>query len=141
MFAPTREEARRFLADAWAKYRAGQALSGLETRVVGIVAMHPEYHDLVDNAEHHLDREWSPEGGAMNPFLHLSLHVAIAEQLAINQPAGICEQFERLSRSRDDRHQALHVVLECLGEVMWESQRSGTPLDGARYLDCLRKVR
>lgn len=139
MFAPTRDESRRFLAQAWAKFRAGHPLSALEQRVVAIVAMHPEHHDLVEHAERHLDREFSPEGGAMNPFLHLSMHLAIAEQLAIDQPPGIRGEFERLLGTREDEHAALHAMLDCLGEVMWQSQRTHTPPDGTLYLDCLRR--
>jgi hypothetical protein len=139
MFAPTRDEARRFLADAWTKYRAGQALSALEQRVVGIVSLHPEYHELLEDAQRHVEREWSPEGGTINPFLHLSLHLAVAEQLAIDQPPGLRAEFERLRAVRGDEHAALHVVLECLGEVMWQAQRTGTQPDGALYLDCLRR--
>jgi hypothetical protein len=141
MFAPTREEARRFLADAWAKYHAGQPLSALEQRVVGIVSLHPEYHALLEDAQRHLEREWSPEGGTVNPFLHLSLHLAVAEQLAIDQPPGVRAEYERLRAAHGDEHAALHAVLECLGEVMWQAQRTGTGPDGALYLDCLRKRR
>ena len=138
MFAPTRDEARRFLADAWAKYGTGKPLSALEQRVVGIVAMHPEYHALLAGAEH-LDRDFAPEGGAVNPFLHLSLHLAVAEQLAIDQPSGIRAEYERLAAAHGDEHAGLHAVLECLGEVLWQSQRTGTPPDGALYLSCLRR--
>jgi hypothetical protein len=139
MFAPTREEARRFLGDAWKKFRAGQPLSALEQRVVEIVSLHPEYHDLVEHAERHLDREWSPEGGTMNPFLHLSLHLGVAEQLAIDQPQGLRAEYERLCTLYGDEHAALHAVLECLGEVLWQAQRTQSPPDGALYLDCLRR--
>lgn len=139
MFAPTRDEARRFLSGAWQKFRAGQPLSTLEQRVVEIVSLHPEYHDLIEHAERHLDREWSPEAGTMNPFLHLSLHLAVAEQLAIDQPQGLRAEFERLRAARGDEHAALHAVLECLGEVVWQAQRTQSPPDGALYLDCLRR--
>jgi Domain of unknown function (DUF1841) len=139
MFAPTRDEARRFLSDAWQKFRAGQPLSTLEQRVVEIVSLHPEYHDLIEHAGRYLDREWSPEGGTMNPFLHLSLHLAVAEQLAIDQPPGLRAEYERLRIARGDEHAALHGVLECLGEVMWQAQRTQSPPDGALYLDCLRR--
>ena len=134
MFAPTREEARRFLAGAWSKYRASQPLTALEQRVVGIVAMHPEYHALLEDADRHVERDWSPEGGAMNPFLHLSLHLAVAEQLAIDQPPGIRAEYERLVAKHGDEHDALHDVLECLGEVMWQAQRAGAAPDGITYL-------
>ena len=138
MFTPTRDEARQFLVDAWTKYRAAQPLSALEQRVVGIVALHPEYHDLLTDADRHLQRDFGPESGTMNPFLHLSLHLAVAEQLAIDQPVGIRAEFERLRTARGDEHAALHAVLECLGEVLWQSQRTSAPPDGALYLACLR---
>lgn len=139
MFTPTRDEARRFLTEAWRKFRAGQPLSALEQRVVQIVSLHPEYHDLLENAERHLKREWNPEGGTMNPFLHLSLHLAVAEQLAIDQPTGLRAEYERLRTARGDEHAALHAVLECLGEVVWQAQRTRSQPDGALYLDCLRR--
>ncbi len=139
MFAPTRDEARRFIVDVWAKFRAGQPLSALERTVASLVAMHPEYHALVEDGERHLERDWTPDGGATNPFLHLSLHLAVAEQLAIDQPPGIRAEYERLVASRGDEHEALHAVLECLGETMWQAQRLGTGPDATVYLDCLRR--
>ena len=81
-----------------------------------------------------------PKAATINPFLHLSLHLAVAEQLAIDQPPGIRAEFERLRAARGDEHAALHAVLECLGEVMWQAQRHRharrTP---QLYLDCLRQ--
>ena len=100
MFAPSRAEARRFLAETWAKFRAGTPLQGLETTAAPLIAMHPEYHALLEAAEAALDRDYAPEAGEMNPFLHLSLHLAVAEQLAIDQPAGIRAQFDRLRLAR-----------------------------------------
>ena len=139
MFAPSRDEARRFIVGAWRKFRAGEPLSELEQTVASLVAMHPEYHAMIDDGEKHLEREWSPEGGAQNPFLHLSLHLAVAEQLAIDQPPGIRAEFERLRHSSGDDHDALHAVLECLGETMWQAQRLGTGPDATVYLECLRR--
>ena len=139
MFTPSRDEARRFIVDAWAKFRAGAPLSDLERIVASLVAMHPEYHALLDDGERSVERDWTPDGGAMNPFLHLSLHLAVAEQLAIDQPPGIRAEFERLRGARGDEHDALHAVVECLGETMWQAQRLGTGPDAVVYLDCLRR--
>jgi hypothetical protein len=138
MFTPSRDEARRFLAGAWTKYRNREPLSPMEARVVEIVALHPEYHGLLEAVERHLDRDWTPDGGAVNPFLHLSLHLAVAEQLAIDQPPGIRAAYARLEAARGDAHAALHEVLECLGEAVWQAQRAGGVPDSARYLECLR---
>lgn len=141
MFAPTRDEARRFMIDAWAKFRAGTPLSGLEKTVASLIVLHPEYHALLEDGDRHLEREWTPDGGAANPFLHLSLHLAVAEQLSIDQPPGIRAEYERLVAAKGDEHEALHAVLECLGETMWQAQRLGTGPDASVYLDCLRRHR
>ena len=139
MFTPSRDEARAFLVDAWAKHRAQQPLSALEHIAAGLIAMHPEYHAALDHPDRHVGRDYLPETGDVNPFLHLSLHLAVAEQLAIDQPPGIRAQFERLRAARGDEHSALHAVLECLGEVIWSAQRQRTPPDAALYLECLQR--
>jgi hypothetical protein len=141
MFTPSRDDARRFLVGAWTKYRAGAPLSSLESMAAGIVALHPEYHTIVEDPDRHLDRDYRPEQGDINPFLHLSLHLAVAEQLGIDQPHGIRAHFERLKLAKGDEHAALHAVLDCLGEVLWHAQRRGTPPDAAIYLACLERQR
>ena len=140
MFAPSRDEARRFLAEAWAKQRNDQPLSALERKVVDIVALHPEVHALLEDAERQLDRDFAPEAGAVNPFLHLSLHLAVAEQLAIDQPPGIRAEFERLRAHHGDEHDALHDLVECLGEVLWQAQRAGSGPDATLYLTLLASM-
>lgn len=138
MFSPSRDQARQFLIAAWRKRCEKLPATPLETLAADIVVLHPEYHALLQD-EAALQREWTPEDGATNPFLHLSLHLAIAEQLSIDQPPGIRAAFEtRLSRG-GDRHAALHDLLECLGETLWRAQRDRQPPDGAAYLDCIRR--
>jgi hypothetical protein len=139
MFTPTRDEARRFLVDAWRKYRGSHPLSDLEQKAVALIAIHPEYHALIEDADAHLARDYHPERGEINPFLHLSLHLAVAEQLAIDQPTGIVAQYDRLRTARGDEHAALHAIVECLGEVVWQAQRAGTGPDATLYLDCLAR--
>ena len=95
----------------------------------------------IENPEPCVDRDWQPEAGETNPFLHLSLHLAVAEQIGIDQPPGIRAHFERLRAARGDEHAALHALLECLGEVVWSAQRNGTPPDAALYLACLERQR
>ena len=117
-------------------------LSPLEQTAAGLVAMHPEYHAVIEAPHSHLDRDYRPEQGDVNPFLHLALHLAVAEQLAIDQPPGIVAHFERLRAARGgDAHAALHAVLECLGETVWQAQRLGTGPDAAVYLACLERQR
>jgi hypothetical protein len=138
MYHPTRDQARSFFIDAWRKRAERLPLSPLETIAADLVALHPEYHALLAAGEVALTRDWTPETGQANPFLHLSLHLAIEEQLAIDQPPGLRAEFDWLLQRHRDRHAALHDVLECLGETVWRSQRDQTPPDGNAYLECVR---
>ena len=138
MFNPSREQVRHFFIDAWRKHRERRPLPPLEAIAAELVDMHPEYHALLDD-EGSLDRQWTPEDGQSNPFMHLSLHLAIEEQLGINQPPGIREIVDQL-KTRMDRHDALHVVLEVLGEVMYRAQREQRMPDNEEYLDLLRRA-
>jgi hypothetical protein len=138
MFSPSRDEARRFFFDAWNKYRRGDALQGLEQTALTIILLHPEYHGLLDDPERNMSRDFKPEDGGINPFLHLALHLAIEEQLSIDQPRGIRGRYETLAQKHGE-HEAKHAVLECLGETIWEAQRMGTAPDEAAYLECLTR--
>ena len=139
MFTPSRDQARQFLIDAWAKYRAAAPLSDLEALTVDIALKHPEYHAVLDHPDRYADRDYPPEAGQTNPFLHLGLHLAVAEQLSIDQPPGIRAHFERLTARHGDEHKALHAIIDCLAETIWQAQRSRMPPDGAAYLDCLAR--
>ncbi|TAL72283.1 MAG: DUF1841 family protein, partial [Burkholderiaceae bacterium] len=100
---------------------------------------HPEYHADLADADAALEKTYAVEGGRSNPFLHLSMHLSISEQCSIDQPHGIRQAVELLSRRRQSLHDAHHEVMECLGRMMWESQRSGRPPDGAAYIDCVQR--
>ena len=139
MFNPSRADVRRFFFDTWGKYRSQVPLEGLERTAIEIILLHPEHHALLDDEHRNLDRDFSPESGAVNPFLHLSLHLAIAEQLSIDQPRGITAAFRELAKRTPSEHDALHVLLECLGEVVWRAQRDHAVPDEAAYLECMRR--
>lgn len=138
MFNPSRDQVRQFFCTAWRKYRERQPLAGAEVTAADLVARHPEYHPLLDNETEALTREWTPEGGQMNPFLHLSLHLAIHEQLSIDQPRGIVAAFQALCRKMP-HHDAEHVLLETLGEIVWRTQSRGETIDPETYVEEIRR--
>ncbi|MDR0563885.1 MAG: DUF1841 family protein [Azoarcus sp.] len=137
LFHPTREQVRIFFIESWRKYQAKEVLSTLETITAGIVLEHPEYQPLL-TSQNVLSKEFPPEDGQTNPFLHMSLHLAIEEQLSIDQPPGIRLAFEKL-RKQFGRHGAMHEVLECLGETMYKALRDNTSPDGQSYLNSIRR--
>lgn len=136
MFNPSREEVRDMFFGVWRKYRAGEPLVGIETVVLDVILQHPEYHDALNHPERSREKEYVDES---NPFLHMSLHVALEEQLSIDQPPGIVQRFNALVARYQDRHGALHHALECLAETVWRAQRDGAAPDARAYLDCLQK--
>jgi hypothetical protein len=138
LFNPSRDQARQFFFDTWKKYRRGEALSALEKATLDVISLHAEYHALLDDPARNLDRDYAPEHGAMNPFLHLSLHLAVEEQLSIDQPPGVRAEYARLLAAAGSEHDAKHALLECLGETMWQAQRTGLPPDQAAYLGCAK---
>lgn len=139
MFNPSRDQARKFFIDAWRKHCAHAAQTGMEEIAAELMSQHPEYHALLESPDA-TEREFSPEDGQINPFLHLSLHLAIHEQLSIDQPPGIRTAYDMcLSKHHGDRHAALHEILEALGETIWQAQRSGRALDAETYVESVRQ--
>ena len=139
MFNPSRDEARNFLFESWRKRSAGELLTPLEDLTAQLIGKHPEYHELFGDPEKNQDRDYAPDGDTVNPFLHLMMHLTIEEQISIGQPAGIREQFARLTEKYQSEHEAQHAMMDCLGEMIWQAQRNNTAPDAAVYLDCLEK--
>lgn len=139
LFSQDRHQLRAVFFSAWKKYRAGEPLAGAEQSIVHVVLHHPEYHALLDQPESAGERDFFPELGETNPFLHLALHISIDEQLAINQPAGIRACYAQLRQRFPDEHAAQHQVMECLGETLWQADRARGLSDSQHYLDCLTR--
>ncbi|PTR06564.1 uncharacterized protein DUF1841 [Nitrosospira sp. Nsp5] len=137
MFNPSREQARLFFFDAWRKYRQREMLSAMENIALEAILLHPEYHAMLDDTARYQDKDYLPEMGDTNPFLHMSMHIAIREQLSIDQPVGIRQRFERLLTKTGDEHAVMHQIMECLAEMIWQAQRSQSAFDSTVYFECL----
>ncbi len=139
LFNPSQDDVRRFFCETWRKQQAREPLTPLESLAADWILSHPEYHGDLASVDEALAAQYPVEGGRTNPFLHLSMHLSIAEQLQIDQPPGIRAAFERLRGKLGSGHEAAHQVMECLGEVLWKAQRDRSPPDGAAYVECLRR--
>ncbi len=139
MFQPSQHDVRSFFCGAYTRQRQGLPLDPMQTLAAGWIDEHPEYHvELADEAAA-LASVYTVEDGRTNPFLHLSMHLSITEQVAIDQPSGIRQAVELLAARRNSLHAAHHEVMECLGEMIWASQRSGLPPDGQAYIEAVRQ--
>lgn len=139
MFSPSQADVRRFFCEVFAKTRAGAAMEAIEVIASQWIAEHPEYRDELRDADAALARVYDVEAGNSNPFLHLSMHLSISEQCSIDQPRGIRQAVELLTARRNSLHNAHHDVMECLGTMLWESQRSGRAPDGDAYIAAVQR--
>lgn len=140
MFTADRDQLRKFYCDVWRKHSAGQALEPLEIQIRDVILAHPEYQPLLENTDAALGKDYLPEFGETNPFLHMGLHLAIHEQLSTDRPAGIRGLAQQLRLRFPEPHALEHHMIDCLAETIWRSQRDATPPDEAAYLRCLQRA-
>jgi hypothetical protein len=140
MFTTNRAELRDVFFRAWQKHREQRPLEGIETAIVDVGLRHPEYHDLLDATDAGGSSDYHATLGETNPFMHMGLHIAIAEQLSIDQPPGVRGCFQRLAARLPDSHAVEHAMMECLSETLWHAQRVGQAPDQAAYLECLKRL-
>lgn len=136
----SRDELRRVYVEAWRKRRERLPMEPLEAQIAEVVELHPEYHAVLERGEDALDRDYTPEGGQSNPFLHMGLHLAVREQIATDRPSGVRHAFEALAKRKGSPHDAEHLMIERLAETLWNAQRAGLPPDEAAYLQRLREL-
>ncbi len=139
LFNPSRNEVRDFFFTTWEKFNQQLPLSELEKIGLNVISMHPEYHNILNTLEKFKHREYFPENGETNPFLHMSLHLSILEQITINQPIGIADIYQQLKNESGEEHIAQHDVLDCLAETIWLAQQNKTGLDATHYLQLLKE--
>ncbi|HMR02736.1 MAG TPA: DUF1841 family protein [Candidatus Competibacter phosphatis] len=140
MFGSDRDGLRRYYRTVWEKAGSAQPLEPLERLIAEVIREHPEYQPVLTGGESALSRDYTPEMGQTNPFLHMGMHIAIREQLGGDRPAGILAVHQRLCRRLGDSHAAEHLMMECLGETLWEAQRGGGEPDERVYLERLRRL-
>jgi Domain of unknown function (DUF1841) len=139
MYAPSQRDVRVFFCETWRKQREGLPLTPMESLAADWISQHAEYHDALADTDTALAADYTVENGQTNPFLHLSMHLTLTEQASIDQPTGIRQALMVLAARRGSLHQAHHEAMECLGEMIWTSQRSGLPPDGHAYLDAVQR--
>ena len=139
MFSNDRTELRKFFLYCWKLKRDGRVLDAMQRMIVGVIEQHPEYHPLLDNADN-LDRDYDPADGETNPFLHMSLHIALIEQVTTDLPPGIRDCHQRLTQSLGSVHEAEHRMMDCLSEAVWHAQRNNGVPDEVAYLECLKEL-
>lgn len=141
MYSNDRRQMRQPFLDAWKKQIEGRPMTALELKISEVIGQHPEYHELMADPERALEKDWLPENGETNPFLHLGFHLSIREMAGIDQPPGFRQQYQELCGKTGDILTAEHLIMECLSEALWRAQRDGTEPDSAALLRCISEIR
>jgi len=139
MFGNDRNQLRKVFYDSWMLRREGKPMDAMQEIVANIVELHPEYHATLENNDA-IDKDFSPDMGESNPFLHMSMHIALHEQISTNRPAGIRDCYTRIIKNTGSEHDAEHAMMDCLGESLWLAQRNQTMPDEVAYLKCLKAL-
>jgi Domain of unknown function (DUF1841) len=139
MFGNNRNELRQVYLSCWQLKKNKLPMDPMQEVVANIVELHPEYHHLLDDKDN-IGKDFSVETGESNPFLHMSMHIALHEQISTNRPAGINDCYQKLCIQHGDPHDAEHAMMECLGEALWQAQRDQATPDEAKYMECLKKL-
>lgn len=140
MFGQDRQALRAFYQATWQKVKTGELLSPLETQIAEVIALHPEYQSLL-SATDRLEKDYTPEHGETNPFLHMGLHLAIREQVSTDRPAGIRQLYQKHLQKGRDAHEVEHRFMEILAEMIWQAQRTQTQPDDTTYLSHLASLK
>jgi len=140
LFGQNRDQLRGIYVEAWSFYCQGKPLEPLQAQIVAVIEQHPEYHGLLENTDKAVGKDYLPELGETNPFLHMGMHLAIQEQVSTDRPAGIRGLYDQLLAKADDSHELQHKLMECLAEMIWQAQRNGELPDEERYIACIETL-
>jgi hypothetical protein len=135
----SRDEIRQIYLKVWQKMQNQSVLEPMEAIIADVVKLHPEYHPLLEKGDSVIEKDFSPEDGQTNPFLHMGMHITLREQAGGDRPAGIQAIYQKLVQQKGI-HETEHAMMECLGQALWNAQRLNQMPDENAYLACLRQL-
>lgn len=140
LFGQDRSQLRKLYFQSWHKFKKNQPMEPMESVIAALINQHPEYHNFFDNMELNQNKDFTPEMGQTNPFLHLGMHISIQEQIGTQRPPEIASLYQLLCQKNGDAHEAEHQMMDCLGEMLWTAQRNNQQPDESTYLECIKKL-
>lgn len=140
LYGDKREDYRKRFFDAWRKHKNNELLEPMEKRILQIILQHKEYINIFDDPEKNMDKDFFSELGETNPFFHMSLHLTILDQLAINQPKEIRNLYKQCIERFGDTHEAEHCLMHSLAIALHDLHYNTTPFDEKKYLNRIKKA-
>lgn len=133
-----RNDIRQVYYEVWNKIKANDSiLDPMHIIIADIIQLHPEYHKMLDKPDS-IDKDFTPEMGESNPFLHMGMHIAIREQISNNLPIGIKSYYMKKCK-KFEMHDVEHLIMECLASNLWQAQKDQTDFDNLAYMQCIKE--
>jgi hypothetical protein len=115
-------------------------LSEKDNDLAEILMDHEEYGDHFENTDILDGREYEA-GVTFNPFLHISTHQMVEDQLLADSPVETALFCEVMEGRGFPRHEIIHFIIMILLNVMYASASGNRPFDAARYKRLLTKCK
>ena len=97
--------------------------------------MHPDMHQMVMDGKDLPEEIKDETGNVWSPRLHVAMHAAVENQLAIDEPVGIATLALKLEAEKIlGAHEVRHVIMDALTVQIYEAQKNKKVFDSDQYM-------
>lgn len=140
LYSSNRQALRQVFFDTYHKHQQGLPLEAMEKTVIDVILKHPEYHRILDNPKQYQNKDYFPDLGEENPFLHMSGHIGLREQISTNRPHGIKAIYDKLLSKIHCEQTVEHEMMDCMLHVLFTAQKENQPPSDQAYLTQLTQL-
>ncbi len=134
---------REHLHSLWEKAKNNdlEDLTDEDKRLVEAMLLHEdEFFNEFEFADVLHEREFDPDAD-VNPFLHITIHTAVANQLAARDPLEVFQFYNAMRKKKWSHHDSIHRIGAILVPLMFDTMKNKAPFDNDRYVSMLKKYK
>jgi hypothetical protein len=129
-------------SDQWrfsriAETRKVNILEGEDAKIAAIMEDHPEFDPFWSLGEASATPQ-EIQGQIVNPFVHVTLHLQIQNQIEREFPQEVKKTFLRLVEQGESDHEAIHQIISIYASLYFKALRRGQSFDESEYALQLR---
>jgi hypothetical protein len=134
---------REHLHLLWEKAKNNELddLSDEDRRLAEAMLLHEdEFFNVFEFADVLHDREFDPDTD-INPFLHITIHTVVENQLAAKDPIEVFQFYNAMRKKKCSHHETIHLIGAILVPLMFDTLKNKVPFDNKRYVSLLKKYK
>jgi hypothetical protein len=138
-----RSASREHLHFLWEKVKNNEldGLSEEDRRLAETMLLHEdEFFNVFEFADVLHDREFDPDTD-VNPFLHITIHTVVENQLAAKDPVEVFQFYNAMRKKKCSHHETIHLIGAILAPLMFDTMKNKEPFDNKRYVSLLKKYK